>query len=520
MTLPASTLSSSPPAAAGTPAIEFRDITKRFGPIQALSAVSFSGFAGSAHAITGENGAGKSTLMKLLAGVYPPDSGKIALMGREMRFGSAAGARKAGVSTVFQELTLLPNLTIAENVFLGREPRRYGFVDRTSMRRRTRAVLDHIGVDLNADVACGDLAVAEQHLVEIAKGAAAEASVIIYDEPTAALDAPGVDKLVRLIGEQKKAGKLIFYISHRLDEIFRLCDTTTVLKDGKHVLTCPTADLTRGDLVSLMVGRELGQFYPKRGAPPAEASVALSVEAFVAVAGRAAVSFEVNRSEIVGLAGLEGHGQREIIRALAGLIPSAAGAARKRSGGAVDALPGSVVGAARAGVGFIPEDRKLEGLFPPLSIERNIGLGMLRGASLVSAARVDRTRVRSVMREMDVRARDEKTLVSSLSGGNQQKIMIGRWLASGVDLLMIEEPTRGVDVGAKAEIYRLLRGFADAGGSILMTSSELTEHLGLCDRILVVREGAIVAEIPGEGATEESIMRHALMSHSAEEAAA
>ena len=326
--------------------------------------------------------------MKLLAGVYPPDSGKIALMGREMRFGSAAGARKAGVSTVFQELTLLPNLTIAENVFLGREPRRYGFVDRTSMRRRTRAVLDHIGVDLNADVACGDLAVAEQHLVEIAKGAAAEASVIIYDEPTAALDAPGVDKLVRLIGEQKKAGKLIFYISHRLDEIFRLCDTTTVLKDGKHVLTCPTADLTRGDLVSLMVGRELGQFYPKRGAPPAEASVALSVEAFVAVAGRAAVSFEVNRSEIVGLAGLEGHGQREIIRALAGLIPSAAGAARKRSGGAVDALPGSVVGAARAGVGFIPEDRKLEGLFPPLSIERNIGLGMLRGASLVSAARV------------------------------------------------------------------------------------------------------------------------------------
>ena len=252
-------------------------------------------------------------------------------MGREMRFGSAANARKAGVSTVFQELTLLPNLTIAENLFLGREPRRPASSIGPAMRRRTRAVLDRIGVDLDADVACGDLAIAEQHLVEIAKGAAAEASVIIYDEPTAALDAPGVDKLVRLIGEQKRAGKLIFYISHRLDEIFRLCDTTTVLKDGRHVVTCPTADLTRDDLVSLMVGRELGQFYPKRSAPPAEASVALSVEAFVAVAGRAAVSFEVNRREIVGLAGLEGHGQREIIRALAGLIPSAAGAARKRS---------------------------------------------------------------------------------------------------------------------------------------------------------------------------------------------
>mgnify|MGYP005811848055 CR=1 FL=1 len=504
-----------------TPKIEFRNVAKSFGSIAALAAVSFAGYAGSVHAITGENGAGKSTLMKLLAGVYPPGSGEILLDGEVARFSGAADARAAGISTVFQELTLLPNLTIAENLFLGREPRRFGLVDRSAMRRRSRAVLDHVGIDLDVDVTCGDLAIAEQHLVEIAKGAAADASIVIYDEPTAALDGPGVDKLVRLIGEQKRAGKLIFYISHRLDEIFRLCDTTTVLKDGKHVTTCPTADLMRDRLVSLMVGRELGRLYPQKGTAPAPASAAIKVTDFIAEPGRPALSFAVNRREIVGLTGLEGQGQREVIRALVGLLPNAAGAARKiRGDGATEALASSVVATARAGVGFIPEDRKLEGLYQPLSIAQNIALGMLRNASLAAAARVDRTRIKALMREMNIRARDESQLVSSLSGGNQQKVMIGRWLASGVDVLLIEEPTRGVDVGAKSEIYRLLREFADAGGAVLITSSELTEHLGLCDRILVLREGAIVAEMPADQASEETIMRYALMGGALQDAAA
>ncbi len=507
------------PAAPRAPTINFRNITKRFGPVQALSSVSFSGFAGTVHAITGENGAGKSTLMKLLAGVYAPDSGEIALDGRKIGFRGAAEARAAGVSTVFQELTLLPNLTIAENVYLGREPRRFGFIDRTAMRRRARAVLDRLGFDIDVDVLCGNLALAEQHLIEIAKGAAAEASVIIYDEPTAALDAPGVGKLVRLIGEQKRVGKLVFYISHRLDEIFRLCDATTVLKDGKHVMTCPTADLTRNDLVSLMVGRELGQFYPTKMNTP-RGNIALSVEGFVTAPGRPPTSFTLRQGEIVGLAGLEGQGQREIVRALAGLTPPAAGTVLKHDCAAPKPLSASVVGTAESGVGFIPEDRKLEGLFQPLSIEQNIGLGMLRGVSLVSAARVDRERVRSLMREMNVRARDEKQLVASLSGGNQQKVMIGRQLASGVDVLLVEEPTRGVDIGAKAEIYRLLREFADNGGAILMTSSELTEHLGLCDRILVVCKGAIVAEMSGDEATEETVMKYALLGRLEEKEAA
>ena len=500
------------PLTAESPLVEFRNVSKRFGPVHALSDVSFSGHRGSVHAVTGENGAGKSTLMKILAGAHHPDSGEVLIAGSEVRFARTGDARAQGVATIFQELTLLPNLTIAENLFLGREPRRVGFIDRRAMREGARAVLDRVGIDLGVDVMCGDLAIAEQHLIEIAKGAAAESRVIIYDEPTAALDAPSVDKLVRLIALQKSAGKLIFYISHRLDEIFRLCDTTTVLKDGKLVKTCRNEDLTRHALVSLMVGRELGHLYPKRPAPADRSDVALGVAGLRPIAERPVVTFAVNRGEIVGLAGLEGQGQRDIIRTVAGLVPALEGRVEKSvDRGAPAAIGGGVVAAVRAGTGFIPEDRKLEGLYLPLSIERNIGLGMLRRAAMIAVARSDRDRVRSLMRDMQVRARDETQAVSSLSGGNQQKVMIGRWLASGVDVLLVEEPTRGVDVGAKAEIYRLLREFADRGGAILMTSSELTEHLGLCDRILVVREGAIVAELPGETATEETVMQYALM---------
>ena len=504
------------PAADPVPVIEFRDITKRFGAIAALSSVSFAGYRGTVHAITGENGAGKSTLMKLLAGVFAPDAGEIRLAGKAVRFGDASGARAAGIATVFQELTLLPNLTIAENLFLGREPRRFGLIDRRAMRQRAQAVLDLVGIALAADVICGDLAIAEQHLVEIAKGAVAEADIVIYDEPTAALDGPGVEKLARLIARQKQDGKLIFYISHRLDEIFRLCDTTTILKDGKHVATRPTGALTRNDLVALMVGRELGDLFPPRTPRPPPTEAALSVTDFVAERGRPPVSFTIRRGEIVGLAGLEGHGQREILRAIAGLIAADRGRAEKyRTNGEVAALAPAVVATARAGLGLIPEDRKLEGLYQPLSIAQNIALGMLRRAPMAARARIDQNRIDALMRAMNIRARDANQSVASLSGGNQQKVMIGRWLASGVDVLLVEEPTRGVDVGAKAEIYRLLREFADQDGAVLITSSELTEHIGLCDRILVVHDGALVAELSGEAADEETIMRHALMGRAA-----
>ncbi len=500
-------MTSSPPNACE---IEFRNVSKRFGPIRALTDVSFVGRRGSVHAVTGENGAGKSTLMKILSGVFAPDVGEILRDGQPIRFQGPADAREKGVSTVFQELTLLPNLTVAENLFLGREPRRAGFIDRAEMRRRAREILGRVGVDLDVNDMCGDLTISEQHLIEIAKGAAAPSRIIIYDEPSAALDAPGVEKLVRLIEEQKAAGKLVFYISHRLDEIFRLCDVTTVLKDGQHVATRPTRELTRESLVSLMVGRELGQLYPQRGARAGAAAIRVVDLALDATAAR--VTFDVKRGEILGLAGLEGQGQREIVRGLVGLVPHSAGTVQKHNAAGETAIGDAIVATVRAGVGFVPEDRKSEGLYLPLSIEQNIGLGMLRGASMSARAKIDRPRVKTLMREMNVRARDEKQSVGSLSGGNQQKVMIGRWLAAEVDVLIVEEPTRGVDVGAKAEIYRLLREFADGGGAVVITSSELTEHIGLCDRILVVRDRAIVAELDGASATEEIVMRHALMS--------
>jgi ribose transport system ATP-binding protein len=497
------------------PLVAFDRVTKRFGSTEALTAVSLVGHAGSVHAVTGENGAGKSTLMNLLAGVHRPDEGEMRLSGRRVELRSPSEARAAGISTIFQELTLLPNLTVAENMFLGREPRRSGLIDRTAMRKAARAALDRLGSHISENAWCGELSVGEQQLVEIAKGISADAQIFILDEPTAALNAPEVEKLAALIASMKAAGRLVFYISHRLDEIFRFCDTVSVLKDGYHVATAPVAELDRDRLVSLMVGRTLGQLYPPRTAAR-PGRPALSIAGLRMTAQSPAVTFTLARGEILGLAGLEGQGQRGIIRAMAGVEPPAAGEVIKHDADAGNGAPAgiavrpAIVSVTNAGIGFAPEDRKAEGLYLPLSIAENMALGTMRGQSVWSRARLGLDQVRALIERMRVVATGPGQVVGSLSGGNQQKVMLGRWLASGVDVLLIEEPTRGVDVGAKAEIYGLLREFADAGGAVLITSSELTEVLGLCDRILVVREGALVAAFDGLGAGEEQIMRAAL----------
>ncbi len=491
--------------------IEYRNVSKKFGPFNALSDVSFSGRPGSVHAVTGENGAGKSTLMKLLAGAHVPSSGEILMDGKPLHFDGVDKARAAGVATVFQELTLLENLTIAENLFLGRESLRLGMISNSIMKSRSREILDDIGIDLDVDQLCGGLTVGEKHLVEIAKSAVLKSRIVIYDEPTAALDKNGVDKLRALIARQKAEGKLVFYISHRMDEIFEICDTVTVLKDGEHMRTCPTSELTRDSLVSLMVGRELGALYPERPALPDDAPAMLSVKDLLVEGAKAPVSFTLRKGEIAGLAGLEGQGQRELIRTIAGFDPPASGTSNRHDahGGPV-VLPESIAGVVKAGVGFVPEDRKSEGLYLTLSIERNIALGNLRSRPLWYYARKDSQGVLNLMKAMNVAARGPDQQVGALSGGNQQKVMIGRWINSGVDILLIEEPTRGVDVGAKAEIYHLLRRFAADGGAVLITSSEMTEHLGICDRIFVVRDGGIVAEIDGATATEEQVVKWAL----------
>ncbi len=507
--------------AAGAPApplIAVRAIGKTFGHTRALHQVSLQGHAGSVHAITGENGAGKSTLMKLMAGVHQPDAGELLIRGRAVQLHSPAAARAAGISTVFQELTVLPNLTVAENLMLGREPSRGGWLLRAQMLAEARAVLARIGLSLDAERACGSLSVGEQQLVEIAKGVSTDASVFIFDEPTAPLNRAEVDKLEALIHALKVQGKLVFYISHRLDEIFRLCDTVTVLKDGQHVATEPTAALSHDRLITLMVGRPLQALFPPRAAAQIgqTGALALQVRSLTPVAGGASASLVLRRGEIVGMGGLEGQGQREIMRALAGVLRPQACDILRQGPGEADG-PGrpfdpreGVVRVVQQGIGLIPEDRKLEGLYLDLPIADNMWLGALRGMGLVRAAPRELGLVTRIAERLQLRASSLAQDAGELSGGNQQKVMIGRWLAAGVDTLLIEQPTRGVDVGAKAEIYGLLREFVQQGGAVLALSSDLLELIGLCDRILMVRAGTIVGDVPADTATEESLLALAL----------
>lgn len=489
----------------------FENAGKRFGAVRALARVTIEARSGTVHAITGENGAGKSTLMKALAGVLRLDEGAIWLRGAPARFNGPDEALSAGVSSVFQELSLLPNLTIYENMFLGREIRRRGFLVRGEMRERAAAILETLGIKRSVDQLCGELSVSEQQMIEIAKGIAFKASVFIFDEPTAALNRPEVEKLEALLKDLKSSNKLIFYISHRLEEIFRYCDLVTVLKDGEHVATRTTTELDEQTLVTLMVGRTVDQLFPPRKTRPKGETIALRVRDLVVAEGGPATSFEVRRGEILGLCGLEGQGQRDIVRAIAGLLPRISGIIEYApSGKEFTRLRSSAVSTIASGIGLVPEDRKAEGLYLPLDIARNVGLGQLRAMSLWKRAHTDLEPIRKLTDSVRIHAANLGQQVGSLSGGNQQKVMMARWLASGVELLLVEEPTRGVDVGAKGEIYGLLRSFADNGGAIVMTSSELTEHLNLCDRIMVVRQGNIVVEIDHRDASEATIMSYAL----------
>lgn len=502
------------------PLVELRSVSKSFGQNAALKAVSLKGWPSSIHAVTGENGAGKSTLMKLLAGVHQPDSGEILLQGRRAALGTPAKARRAGVSTVFQELTILPNLTVAENLCLGRELTRGGLLNLRALRHEALQVLQRTGIALGPDRLCGTLSVGEQQLLEIAKGLHAEADIFIFDEPTAPLNRAEVDQLETLLRALKDQGKLVFYISHRLEEIFRFCDTVTVLKDGAHVATQPIEGLTPDALVALMVGREMEALFPERPAHVPDVP-ALQVEHLTTTPHSPPVTFMLRRGEIVGIAGLEGQGQREIIRSLAGAQERSSGTVCVWADGghSVAVAPGSVAAAVRCGVALLPEDRKGEGLYLDLSIEDNIWLGPLRQTPLWRRAPRDPSLVRHLAEHMGLRTHPAQP-VGSLSGGNQQKAMLGRWLAADVQILLVEQPTRGVDVGAKAEIYELLRRFTAEGGTILAVSGDLPELIGLCDRILVVRGGAIVADVPGHSATEELLLGHALRSESPHEATA
>lgn len=482
--------------------VEIDGISKSFGAHRALEDVRFTAQAGSIHALVGENGAGKSTLMKILAGVHRADQGAIRIGGRVAAWPSPSAARKGGVSTVFQEFILVPSLSIAENLFLAREPRnRIGLVDRRAMAKASAAALARVGLRCDPDLPVSALSIGEQQMVEIARGVSEDAGIFIFDEPTAALNAADFEALFALLRDLRAGGRTIFYISHRMPEVFALADAVTVLKDGRHVVTAKRSQLSPDAVVTAIVGRPLAQIYPPRaasiGRPVLEAKDVRSET----LGGP--VDLTVHEGEIVALAGLEGQGQRSFLAAIMGMEP-------RRSGTVTVAgrpLSGSrIAEAIAAGLGFAPEDRKSEGLCLDLSIADNIRLGLIAGRPL---ARPKPGRLDVLARltgEMNLKARSLEQPVGELSGGNQQKVMLSRWLARGVGCLICEEPTRGVDVGAKAEIYRLLRQLADKGSAILISSRDLPEVIGLADRVAVMRQGRIVAVLGHAEACETAIM--------------
>jgi ABC-type sugar transport system ATPase subunit len=488
--------------------LEAQDIIKSFGPVHALRGVSLSLKPGSVHAVLGENGAGKSTLMKIISGVFAPTSGSLKVGGQPVNWHRAEQARAAGISTIFQEFILLPNLSVAENLFLGREPRTpFGLIDRAYMDEESRRILEGVGLDLNPAVLTGSLRVAEQQMVEIAKGVMRDARIFVFDEPTAALGEREAHKLFELIRKLQSEGKGILYISHRLPELFELCDEVTVLKDGQFAGHFAMKDTDTDELVTTMVGRSLDQLYPARVAAQAGGPASLELRNVVVKGLRGPVNFVVGRNEIVGLAGLEGQGQIEITRAIYEGHALASGEIFFDGKSLDHSSPSGGIG---AGIGLIPEDRKAEGLFLSLSVERNISASLLPGLRLASRAPTVRRRIAEQVQRLRIRVRNLSQSISELSGGNQQKVLLARWLVRGVKLLICEEPTRGVDIGAKSEIYALLRELADGGVPVVVTSRELPELIGLCDRIVVIREGATVAEFQGEDATEEKIMGAAI----------
>ncbi|MGV3550955.1 sugar ABC transporter ATP-binding protein [Rhizobium sp.] len=488
--------------------LEAQDIAKSFGPVHALRGVSLKLRPGSVHAVLGENGAGKSTLMKIISGVFAPTGGTLRIDGEAVHWTRAEQARAAGVSTIFQEFILLPNLSVAENLFLGREPRKaLGLLDRKRMNAEAQKILDELGLDIDPDVVTGSLRVAEQQMVEIAKGVMRDARIFVFDEPTAALGDREAAKLFELIQRLRSQGKGILYISHRLPELFELGDEVTVLKDGQFAGHFMMKDTNAEELVTTMVGRSLDQLYPHRRPADAAGAPILEMRDVIAAGLSGPVNLTLGRNEIVGLAGLEGQGQIEITRAIY------EGHAVSSGTIAFEGKPlnhSGPSGGIAAGIGLIPEDRKVDGLFLPLSVAENISVGLLPGRGLATNAPTARKNVASQVERLRIRLRDTGQAIRELSGGNQQKALLARWLVRGVKLLICEEPTRGVDIGAKSEIYALLRELADSGVPVLVTSRELPELIGLCDRIVVVRDGATVAEFRGEDATEEKIMAAAI----------
>lgn len=481
--------------------LHLNNITKKYPGVTALTDVSVAFEKGEVHAIAGENGAGKSTLIKILAGAILPTSGSIAFNGEVIQNNSPNTAIDLGVSTIYQEFNLIPYLTIAENIFYGREPQRFGLIDKRRMNKMAADLCAEMGVDLNPKLQVRKLGVAYQQIVEILKAVSLDAKVLIMDEPTAPLTSNEIQVLFKIVEKVRRKSVTIIYISHRLDEIFSICDRVSVLRDGKLVKTLRVAETNEQELISHMVGRELNDIYPERLAVLGDEHI--RIDGFCN-SKLSDVSLSVRRGEILGIGGLVGAGRTELARAIFGADRLTQGKLVK-DGRKIDVR--SPKDGIKNGIALIPEDRKQHGLLLGMSIKENISLPVLRKFSrmLVLNKKAENKFCTDLSTDLRIKAPSIRQYVKNLSGGNQQKVVLAKWLATSSEVFIFDEPTRGIDVGAKQEIYNLLNELSQSGRSIIMISSEMPELMGMADRILVMRDGAIQGEIDRNEFSQEKI---------------
>jgi inositol transport system ATP-binding protein len=496
------------------PLLRMEHISKRFPGVVALDDVSFEILPGEVHGLLGENGAGKSTLLKILSGAYQPDAGTIALSGEAIVLPTPLDAQRQGIVTIYQEFNLIPTMTLAENMFLGREPGRGPFISWKRMREATAEALGRLGLDLDPMMPVSDLSVGEQQMVEIARALSMESRIIIMDEPTSALTEHEVDRLFRIIAELKKRGISIVYVTHRLQEVMQICDRVTVLRDGAHVGGGKVGDLGIDDFIRMMVGRSSAQLFTRLGDLRAPGPVVLKIDGLWRERDPANphatllrdISLEVRAGEILGLAGLMGAGRTEVARCIFGADP------HRRGTFYIDGAPVTVrspIDAIKLGIGLVPEDRKQQALFLDLAVRHNLAISSLKNLSwgrwFVSDA-AERELVERFRKTLDIRMASADTNIADLSGGNQQKVVLARWLALRPKVLIVDEPTRGIDIAAKAEVHQQLDAMARSGIAVIAISSELPEVLAISDRIVTMREGRITGGMPRDQATEEALM--------------
>jgi len=485
--------------------LEVAGVVKKFPGVVALDNVKFKLRAGTVHALMGENGAGKSTLMKIIAGVYIPDSGELRLKGRPIELTGPLDALNNGIAMIHQELNLMGPMTVAENIWIGREPRRFGFVDHGELRRRTQALFDALRIDLDPLAKVGTLSIANRQMVEIAKAVSYDSDVLIMDEPTSALTEHEVGHLFRIIRDLKARGKGIVYITHKMNELYDIADEVSVFRDGKFIDTRLAADITRDQIIQMMVGREVTQMFPKEPVPITD--VVLKVDHLAVDGIFHDVSFEVRAGEIFGFAGLVGSGRSNVAEALFGVVPATAGTIL------IDGKTvriGSPAVAMRHGMAFLTEDRKDSGCFLTLDVLANMDSAALSQGHYLRGGFVQRAQLERDCKAMAMSLRIKTpTLgetIQNLSGGNQQKALIGRWLLTKPKILILDEPTRGIDVGAKAEIHRLISELAGKGVAVILISSELPEVLGMSDRVLVMHEGRMTGILDRSEADQVTVM--------------